>query len=583
MLLQNEPRTEGYLLWCDMPPAGAGRAVERERSKRTYFYSGMVDGHGALFEDYRQDGWRVYSLLEFLAVRLAVGVVAGAAIDPDEDASRRQVGTLVAVFVAHLLFLVLWRPFIVPLATAAEAVIATAQLACVCLTYWRMPSNDCTVMGITLTPDEVDDKTSSLMMGCIVFMALRALAVSLPRWMVLPRRVKAAARAYVVRKATLREERAAAARRRGTQKNWRKLRNTVHVAGHLRPSRIVPVKEPAADDAIGDGGASAEAVEVFEDPATGDTTIRTTSTTTQTTTTTTTTTRQHGRNLAHRHKRQLSQRTQEHARQKRRQRRLKQQQQQLQSIGEVDGAGPGGSALAFLERQPTEQRRKGKRKAGQAARRRLPRGGWHTSTARLEAAMERAIAAKRNSIAGRAGGADAAAAGSPLSQAARRQVPRCSSMPTGVSRQLGAKSGDAATPANRHRRSVNMGDLAARRTTTMVTSLPSFASRAMVRGAASGGAGAAPRRGSQASTATVSTLRRGGGGDGDGDLRPRGTGTFAAVEAAAKWRRRAQQHASVAALRRRNGAARLESVGARSALQRAHLDPDMNKNRERWK
>ena len=111
----------------------------------------------------------MYSLLEFLAVRLAVGVVAGSAVDPTERESRRQVGTLVAVLVLHLLFLVAARPFIVPLATVAEAVVTVAQLACVCLAYWRMPSACGTVLGVTLTPEEVDAKTTSLMLGAIIF------------------------------------------------------------------------------------------------------------------------------------------------------------------------------------------------------------------------------------------------------------------------------------------------------------------------------------------------------------------------------------------------------------------------------
>ena len=95
------------------------------------FAAGFVDSYGALVEDFKASKGRVYALVALLLHRLVVGVVAGAAVAPDEDASRRQITALCAAFAAHLVLLAAWRPFIVPCATLCEALLVAMQLACV--------------------------------------------------------------------------------------------------------------------------------------------------------------------------------------------------------------------------------------------------------------------------------------------------------------------------------------------------------------------------------------------------------------------------------------------------------------------
>ena len=71
----------------------------------------------------------VYASVWWLATRLCVGVLVGATIAPDEQASTKQLWLLIATFGAYSLYLITVRPFIVPLANVFEVLTSLAQCA----------------------------------------------------------------------------------------------------------------------------------------------------------------------------------------------------------------------------------------------------------------------------------------------------------------------------------------------------------------------------------------------------------------------------------------------------------------------
>ena len=116
--------------------------------------------------------------------RLLIGVFLGtmdSRPDPDDvDTRHAQTTCLVVITVVLLVYVVCCRPYHVAVANFFEALVITAQLACLSRNFWFL-SADRTVAGVELGDVEAANAVYWIMMGSLVAMLLRLVSVMLAR------------------------------------------------------------------------------------------------------------------------------------------------------------------------------------------------------------------------------------------------------------------------------------------------------------------------------------------------------------------------------------------------------------------
>ena len=132
-------------------------------------------------QDFKNKPGAIYAIVVILGHRLCVGMIVGTTIAPDRDASYRQVWALMLVFAALLTYLTVVRPFIVPAANFFEGLVCLMQGVAVSLNLWLL-ADDKTVLGLTMSEQEVANHIHRLMLCSLVFMVLRFVAVMIPSW-----------------------------------------------------------------------------------------------------------------------------------------------------------------------------------------------------------------------------------------------------------------------------------------------------------------------------------------------------------------------------------------------------------------
>mgnify|MGYP004367373501 CR=1 FL=1 len=75
-----------------------------------------------------------------------LGFIVGSTYGTDLQASYRQVAGLIMLFFGTFLWLVVVRPFLVPLATLFEVLMTLAQLACCVLMLWLLDDDAAVVV-----------------------------------------------------------------------------------------------------------------------------------------------------------------------------------------------------------------------------------------------------------------------------------------------------------------------------------------------------------------------------------------------------------------------------------------------------
>ena len=120
-------------------------------------------------QDFKPKQSAVFAIVVILFHRVCVGIIVGSTIAPDRDASYRQVWALVASFGFLFVYLAAVRPFLVPAANFFESLVVLTQMLAVSLNLWLL-ADDMTVLGLTLTPEEVAARIHYLMLGSLACM-----------------------------------------------------------------------------------------------------------------------------------------------------------------------------------------------------------------------------------------------------------------------------------------------------------------------------------------------------------------------------------------------------------------------------
>ena len=114
---------------------------------------------------------------------LLIGVfVGGLQATPDaDDRDTRYLQTtcLVLCSVAFLLYLIVVRPFAVPVANFFESLVVCAQIACLSRNYWFIKP-DRTVLGVTADERSAASAIYYIILVSVIAMLLRLVAVMLP-------------------------------------------------------------------------------------------------------------------------------------------------------------------------------------------------------------------------------------------------------------------------------------------------------------------------------------------------------------------------------------------------------------------
>ena len=175
-----------------MPPIWYGSNNDKRftLAKGRFYYSGFVDSHGILFEDFRAAKGRVYSVVVFLVCNVLVGTIVGGTLVTDVATVRHQVIALAVVHALRFAWLVAARPFLVPAANWLEAVSTLCQIVCVVANVWALPPVDCAAARAAwLTPAQACRLIYWTMLASLVLLALRVVAMSVPQLCRMPRTV----------------------------------------------------------------------------------------------------------------------------------------------------------------------------------------------------------------------------------------------------------------------------------------------------------------------------------------------------------------------------------------------------------
>ena len=130
-------------------------------------------------------------MVAVLAHRLLIGVFIGAMAsraDPEDKANRRrQTACLVAVSTCFLMYIIIIRPYHVPLANFFEAVVLMCQIAVVSRNFWFLDADE-SIGGVEVSENSVQAANTIyyIMLISIACMLLRVVAVMIPTWCRVP-------------------------------------------------------------------------------------------------------------------------------------------------------------------------------------------------------------------------------------------------------------------------------------------------------------------------------------------------------------------------------------------------------------
>ena len=175
-----------------MPPIwyGSNNNKRFTLARGRFYYSGFVDSHGVLFEDFCSSRGRVYAVVVLLVCNVCVGLVVGGTIVTDLATVTNQVAALTLLFGLRLGWLVFAQPFLVPCANLLEALSTACQVACVLANLWILPAENCEEeRARAMTPAQAQELIYWTMLSAVALMVLRVVAMSVPQLCSLPRKV----------------------------------------------------------------------------------------------------------------------------------------------------------------------------------------------------------------------------------------------------------------------------------------------------------------------------------------------------------------------------------------------------------
>ena len=164
----------GFHRWVDQDPR------HHEHGDKHDYYSGFCDKYGAFFEDYKDTPASLFCMFAVLFHRLMIGVFVGAMssrADPEDKRRRyQQTACLVGVSTAFLGYIVIVRPYHVPVANFFESVVILSQIVVVTRNFDFLSDDE------NLDPATTANAIYYIMLLSVGCMLLRVISVMIPTW-----------------------------------------------------------------------------------------------------------------------------------------------------------------------------------------------------------------------------------------------------------------------------------------------------------------------------------------------------------------------------------------------------------------